>query len=75
MISGITAPRIIDETVEAAVMLMHRAYGLLHAIKLRHVDRDRQAARKLPRQFLQRIVSAGEQGDFSATLGQRDRRG
>ena len=37
----ITAPRIVDETVDAAVMLVHGAYGFPHAIKSRHVSRDR----------------------------------
>jgi hypothetical protein len=41
------------EAIDAAVMLVHGAYCFPHAIKLRHVYRDRQAAGKLPRQFLQ----------------------
>jgi hypothetical protein len=56
-------------------MLVHSAHSFLHAIKFRHVYRDGQAARKLLRQFLQRIATAGEQGDSRAPLGQSDRRG
>jgi hypothetical protein len=47
---------------------MHGDYSFPHAIKLRHVYRDRQTAWKLPRQFLQRIGAASEQGDFRAPL-------
>src|SRR5579871_5680116 len=56
----IAAPRVVDEPVYAAVMPVHGAYGFPHAIKLRHVYRDRRAAWKLPRQFLQRIGAASE---------------
>ena len=41
-----------------------------HAIKLRHVHGDWQAAWKLSRQFLQRVATASEQGYFRAALGQ-----
>src|ERR1700753_72024 len=70
----ITSPRVVDEAVDAAVMPEYRAYGFLHAIKLRHINRDRQAAWKLPRQFLQRIGAASKQGDFRAPLRQSNRR-
>jgi transposase len=33
----IAAPRIVYETVDAAVMLVNRAYGFPHAVKLRHI--------------------------------------
>jgi hypothetical protein len=67
----IAAPCIVYETVDAAVMLVHSAYGFPHSIKLRHVYGDRQAARKLLRQFLQRIGTASEQGDVGAAIRQR----
>jgi hypothetical protein len=54
---------------------MDDAYGFPHASKLRHVRRDRQAAWKLPRQLLQGIRAAREQGDFRAPLAQSDRCG
>ena len=53
---------------DAAVMPAHGAYLFSHAIKLRHVYRDRQAAWKLSRQFLQRIGAASEQRDFRPAL-------
>src|SRR5580704_10320016 len=69
----IAAPCIIYEPVDAAVMLVYGAYGFPHAIKLRHVDRERQAAWKLLRQFFQRIGAASEKGDFRAAISQSDR--
>jgi hypothetical protein len=47
-------------------VLVHRAYGFPYEVKLRHVRRNRQAAWKLLRQFLQRLGAASEQGDFRA---------
>jgi hypothetical protein len=47
-------------------------HGFPHTVKLRHVYRKRQAARKLPRQFLQRFGAAREQGDLRAAISQRD---
>lgn len=47
-------------------MFVHRAYGLLHAIELGHVNRDRQTVWKLLCQFFQRIGAASEQGDSRA---------
>ncbi len=70
----IAAPRIVHEAIDAAVMPVHGAHGFPHAIKLRHVYGDRQAAWKLPRQFFERIGAASEQGDFRAPPGQSDRR-
>jgi hypothetical protein len=55
-------------------MLVHRAYGFLHEIELRHIYRDRQIAWKLLRQFLQRTGAASEQRDFRAPLRESDRR-
>src|SRR5579863_838768 len=44
----IATARIVYETVDATVMLVHSAYSLPHSIELRHVYRERQAAWKLP---------------------------
>jgi hypothetical protein len=65
---------IVYETVDPAVMLVHSAYRFAHSIKLRHVYGDWQAAWNLPRQLLQRIGAASEEGDFCAATGQRYRR-
>src|SRR5258708_13993741 len=70
----IAAPRIVYEAIDAAVMLVLSAYGFPHSIKLRHVYGDGQTAWKLLRQFLQRIATASEHGDFRAALGQRNSR-
>ena len=70
----IAAPCIVYEAIDAAVVLVYGAYGFPHAIKLRHVYRDWQAALKLSRQFLQRIAAASEQGDFRAAVGQSNSR-
>ena len=59
--------------LRAKPVLAHGEYGFPHLIKLRHVYRDGQAAGKLLRQLLQRIGAASEQGDFRATIRQRDR--
>jgi hypothetical protein len=55
-------------------MLVHGTYGIPHSIKLRHVHRDRQAARMLLRQLLQGIIAASEQGDLRAAIRQSNRR-
>ena len=68
----IAAPRIVYEAIDAAVVLMHSAYGFPHSIKLRDVYGDGQAARKLLGQLLQRIATASEQGDFRAAIRQRE---
>src|ERR1700733_1978271 len=70
----IAAPCIVYEAIDAAVMPVHSAYGFPHSIKLRHIYRDRQAAWKPSRQFLQRIATASEQGDLRASLGQSNSR-
>jgi hypothetical protein len=69
----VAASCIVYQPVDAAVVSMHSAYGFLHAIKLRHVYRDGQASRKPLRQFLERISTAGEEGDFPAAIGKGNR--
>ena len=49
-----------------------RSNGFPHAIKLRHVYRERQAAWKLLRQFFQRVVAASEKRDFRAAIRQSE---
>jgi hypothetical protein len=55
-------------------MLVNSAYGFPHTIKLRHVCRNGQAAGKLLRQLLQRIATAGQEGDFRAAIRESYRR-
>jgi hypothetical protein len=59
---------IIHEPVDAAIMLMHSAYGFPHTIKPRHVYRDRQALWKLLRHLLKRIAAACQQGHSRAAV-------
>src|SRR6516162_5491907 len=70
--SCIAAACIVYQAVDTTVVSMHSAYGFPHSIKLRYVDRDRQAARKLLRQFLERFSAASEQGDFRTAIRQSD---
>src|SRR6266513_2518534 len=72
--SRIAAPGVIYEPVDAAVILVNSAHGFPHTIKLRHVCRDRQAAGKLLRDLLQRIATAGQEGNFRAAISQSHRR-
>ena len=66
--SRIAAPGIVYKAVDAAVILVHGAYGFPHSTKLRHVYGDGQAAWKLLCQFLQRMGAASEQGDLRAAI-------
>jgi hypothetical protein len=70
----IAAPCIVYETVDAAVMPVHGAYGFPNSIKLRHVYGDRQATWELLPQFLQRIGASSEQGDLRVAIRQCGRR-
>src|SRR5690348_13322269 len=54
--AAVTAPGVVDETVDAAVVPVHVAQSGAQMVKVRHVRGDGQTALKLLRQFFQGIA-------------------
>jgi len=66
----VAAPSVVNEAVDAAVVLVHSSNCFAHTIELRQVDGDGQAAGKLLGKFLERATRACQQGDLSACTRQ-----